>query len=289
MKIQRLKTNEEIRSVEKLTGFFVIVEKKRISEIVKKVTINIPKHLKCVNKHDSDKMKVLVHVVEDNFDRINGPKNISKTIEDVMTDFLEKLGIKTIYSCFVPKHRAVTQKQYQESIGMWPCHYFPIKEHPIENSYVYFFVNKLKCICKSYIGGEFEGFGSDKYNKKDDKNAQNDSNFCSIGCMIVDPKTKKIIYNAADTDNVLGHAILKAVTEVSKMNVSYLCTGLDMFMIKECCSSCAMALIHGRIGRVFFLQKSFNNSESKGSFTDMRLFCKKEFNHKFLVYFCGDE
>lgn len=32
----------------------------------------------------------------------------------------------------------------------------------------------------------------------------------------------------------------------------YLCTNYDIYLSSECCTMCAMALVHSRIGRVFF-------------------------------------
>jgi hypothetical protein len=39
-------------------------------------------------------------------------------------------------------------------------------------------------------------------------------------------------------------------------NVTYLCTGYDVYLSKEPCLMCAMSLIHSRIRRLFYRYKS---------------------------------
>ncbi|KAG0433308.1 putative inactive tRNA-specific adenosine deaminase-like protein 3 [Dictyocoela muelleri] len=399
MRIVRLQTIDESRSVDKLKAFYIIVEKSKISEIVKKVSRKIPGHLKCVNAHDSRFNKILIAILNnESYDSLNNPP--SKTIDVELLSFLFKIEVKNFYTCFVPKYRAITEKQYEESIKLWPCHYFPKKEPVIDQKYVEMFIEKLKIYYlyqnrkvyetnlsnddknivndeknlsnddknivndeknlsnddknivnndkniddddKNFINDEKNIVNDDKNYINDDKNIVNDDknlindfnnleynfpdykdfienyerdhnkvsndckenmnkfinrNKCSLAVMVVNPISKRVIYSAIDTDDILGHAVLKVISEVSKMNITYLCTGLDIFMIRECCISCAMALIHGRIARVFFLKNlnfflyNYNEdrcSDYKRSFSDLKLFCKKDFNHKFLVYICYD-
>ena len=61
----------------------------------------------------------------------------------------------------------------------------------------------------------------------------------------------------------------------------YLCTGYDVYLDREPCVMCAMALLHSRVRRVFY--KEFN--ELLGGLGSVyRLHCEDALNHKFEVF-----
>lgn len=62
---------------------------------------------------------------------------------------------------------------------------------------------------------------------------------------------------------------------------AYLLTGYDVYLTKEPCIMCSMALVHSRVSRVFFLQPS---PQKGGLFSLCRLQNERSLNHTFEVY-----
>lgn len=63
-------------------------------------------------------------------------------------------------------------------------------------------------------------------------------------------------------------------------DVSYLCTGYEIYCLKEPCLMCAMGMIHSRFLRVIF---SASDPEG-GAFTVHALHEKKSLNHHYSVF-----
>ncbi|XP_064541438.1 probable inactive tRNA-specific adenosine deaminase-like protein 3 [Drosophila montana] len=60
----------------------------------------------------------------------------------------------------------------------------------------------------------------------------------------------------------------------------YLCTGYDVYLLREPCLMCAMALVHSRVKRIFFLEQSDNGALA----TSFQLHSVKELNHHYEVF-----
>ncbi|XP_071490606.1 probable inactive tRNA-specific adenosine deaminase-like protein 3 [Diadema antillarum] len=102
------------------------------------------------------------------------------------------------------------------------------------------------------------------------------------GAVIVDPKTDRMLAVTSDCpasrDHPLQHAVMKCIDLVAHgqgggawplttgaalessvtrdqkyEDTPYLCTGYDLYVTQEPCVMCAMALVHSRIRRVFYL------------------------------------
>ncbi|KAJ2416590.1 tRNA-specific adenosine deaminase subunit tad3 [Coemansia sp. RSA 2530] len=63
----------------------------------------------------------------------------------------------------------------------------------------------------------------------------------------------------------------------------YLCEGLDVFASREPCVMCTMALVHSRIGRLFFLSPS----PSSGGISRYSMHSYKSLNHHFSAFQCS--
>lgn len=60
----------------------------------------------------------------------------------------------------------------------------------------------------------------------------------------------------------------------------YICTGYDLFVTREPCLMCAMALVHSRIGRVFYGATSADGALG----TKYKIHTQKDLNHRFEVF-----
>ncbi|KAL7670638.1 hypothetical protein ACOME3_005570 [Neoechinorhynchus agilis] len=105
--------------------------------------------------------------------------------------------------------------------------------------------------------------------------------------VIIDPSSGQVLASANHRPSeLLGHPVLILINEFSKsigygwwgigsirdlingitmanhqinekpISQRYMCTGLDVFLKKEPCPMCAMALVHSRVRRVFFKEKN---------------------------------
>lgn len=68
---------------------------------------------------------------------------------------------------------------------------------------------------------------------------------------------------------------------VSVENSPYLCTGYDIYLVREPCVMCSMGLVHARIKRVFY---TFDNVTLGALRSKTKLHFVKDLNHRFEVY-----
>jgi tRNA-specific adenosine deaminase 3 len=155
----------------------------------------------------------------------------------------------------VPKNQPITDEQYRMSILYWPCN----RAHRVSERISQEYVSSMR----DRIMGENEDAML----------------MCSGVCIISSEDGFVSVYK--DRSDFLGHSILQAIESVSRMEVSYLCTGLDAFIYREPCLSCAAALVHGRIRRVFMVE------EGRGlrPYSQLKLNYNKSLNHRYDVYY----
>ncbi|XP_037946649.1 probable inactive tRNA-specific adenosine deaminase-like protein 3 isoform X1 [Teleopsis dalmanni] len=90
------------------------------------------------------------------------------------------------------------------------------------------------------------------------------------------PRTAKVADCMQEQDNIDN-----AIDNLAKYG-PYLCTGYDVYLTHEPCLMCAMALVHSRAKRIFFIHTSSNGA----LVTRFKLHAVKEINHHYEVFQC---
>ncbi|KAM8855690.1 putative inactive tRNA-specific adenosine deaminase-like protein 3 [Spinachia spinachia] len=134
----------------------------------------------------------------------------------------------------------------------------------------------------------------------------------AVGAVAVDPATERIVAVGHDCrgERPLHHAVMVCIDLVAQSqgggcysfdgypacrftpqtsgilegteatSQPYICTGYDLYVTREPCVMCAMALVHSRIGRVFYGTSSADGAMG----TKYKIHSKKDLNHHFEVY-----
>ncbi|XP_063932441.1 probable inactive tRNA-specific adenosine deaminase-like protein 3 isoform X1 [Zophobas morio] len=112
------------------------------------------------------------------------------------------------------------------------------------------------------------------------------SNHWPTGCVIIDPISNQIVSKGCDSPaHPLKHAVMGALDSLAESHCTnsaeaYIATGLDVYVTREPCVMCAMALLHSRVRRVFFGLRTANGGFS----SRLRLHQQPKLNHRFSVY-----
>ncbi|ORX59956.1 cytidine deaminase-like protein [Piromyces finnis] len=292
---------EFTRPLETIDICIASIEPKKTNDILKILTsklslndMNIG-HLKRIKK--SEKHDKLLDVI------INVSTDTTKTETELKEIFknnnINEDAIKDFRLCKASKHPAYTKSQFSEWKNVWPMifkdhdsqHNLKLSDEDIQN---------IKKWCSVALK---------KAEEDKQKNPDNKYNNCTV---IVNPTSQEAL--AIETDNrikanhPLKHSVMECIKTISdihngkdhinietgdsinkkrKLNEEidssqpYLCSNYDLFTIKEPCIMCCMALVHSRIGRVFYIEK---NDRDGGLESIHQIHIQPELNHHFQVF-----
>lgn len=117
---------------------------------------------------------------------------------------------------------------------------------------------------------------------------------CTARCLIRDPNADFAVVGEAeeslDRNFSQRHAVMAAIDRVAQRHRSdgaegYLCVGMDVFCTTEPCVMCCMALVHSRIGRLFYKKSS---ASTKGAIEVYCLHGRSQLNHTYEVWKFND-
>lgn len=127
-----------------------------------------------------------------------------------------------------------------------------------------------------------------------------------VGAAVVHPATGRVVAVGHDcrADHPLHHAVMVCIDLVARgqgggcycfgrypscrfappeahpAGQPYVCTGHDLYVTREPCVMCAMALVHSRIGRVFYGTASADGALG----SKFKIHSQKDLNHRFEVF-----
>ena len=260
---------DEIEEVEVYVG--VVLNKSYIGNLVQrlKTMLPMPDHLAHLKRVKGD--EIILAAVKD-------------SEKESCIEAVQKLeGLQTaIKVCKVSGKSPKTKEQHRQANQIWPCNFHPSKD--VEKLLTGTFFQPEQ-VARQYEYMELA------LNVAKAKGAL-------VGAVVVNPKSGEVIATAHDERlrNPSNHAVMGVLenvaavqrefrdTEESKnakeKDLPYLCTGYDLYVTREPCIMCAMAMIHSRVRRVFYGYES----EFGALGTKCKIHTINALNHHYLVF-----
>jgi tRNA-specific adenosine deaminase 3 len=193
----------------------------------------------------------------------------------------------------MPARSPLTRRQFEAACDWWPCHFHADK--------------RLEAILNQTLPEIWNDLFYDRHcdNMRDALVMFKSGHTTSAG-IVFNPKTNSKIVSAKETTNShpLRHSAMNLIDGVAHVNgggvwpmcfdestvielgnsnskEAYLLTGCDVYLTHEPCIMCSMALVHSRVGRIFFAEASLQNG---GIASTTRLQSIRDLNHTFEVY-----
>lgn len=301
-------SDEQSQDVELIDAFAApIVNKKETSRLVRELNglypLNGLQHIKrvraCKGKSSSHPLEVLLCLVSE------APHVAEISVESLLpSGEVKHDGLGEPFVVKVPARPPLTRPQFELASKHWPTSFHEDKQVTVALRGD-LFSSSQKEKMQMYMTSALNAAKQSK-----------ELGMEAVGAAVVDPVMEKIVAVGHDCrgDHPLHHAVMVCIDLVARSqgggcykfdkhpacqytptsssctsqktpNVDqsaqpYICTGYDLYVTREPCVMCAMALVHSRIGRVFY-----GSAFTDGALgTKYKIHSQKDLNHRFEVY-----
>ncbi|XP_069554888.1 probable inactive tRNA-specific adenosine deaminase-like protein 3 [Brachyistius frenatus] len=298
-------SDEQSQDVELVEAFAApIVDKKETSRLVRELNGLFPlsglPHIKrvraCKAKGSPHPLEVLLCLVHDAPD-----VKVVSADSLLPSDRVKPDGLGEPFVVKVPARPPLTRPQFELASQHWPTSFHEDKRVTVALRGELFGPHQ-KAAMHTYM---MSALAAAKAGKELGMEA--------VGAVAVDPVTDRVVAVGHDCrgDHPLHHAVMVCIDLVAQSqgggcyrfdgypacrftstnkkdslqdtragSQPYICTGYDLYVTREPCVMCAMALVHSRIGRVFY-----GTASADGAFgTKFKIHSQKDLNHRFEVY-----
>ncbi|XP_067459080.1 probable inactive tRNA-specific adenosine deaminase-like protein 3 [Thunnus thynnus] len=300
-------SDEQSQDVELIEAFAApIVNKKETSRLVRELNSLYPlnglQHVKrvraCKEKGGPHPLEVLLCLVSE------APRVKEVSVESLLpSGEVRHDGLGEPFVVKVPARPPLTRPQFELASKHWPTSFHEDKQVTVALRGE-LFSSPQKARMHMYMTSALTAAKQGK-----------ELGMEAVGATVVDPATERIVAVGHDcrVDHPLHHAVMVCIDLVARSqggggycfdrypachyssprSIStsdtsqntpdaqpYICTGYDLYVTREPCVMCAMALVHSRIGRVFY-----GSAFADGALgTKYKIHSQKDLNHRFEVY-----
>ncbi|XP_059355411.1 probable inactive tRNA-specific adenosine deaminase-like protein 3 [Carassius carassius] len=301
-------SDRQSRDTELLLAYAApIIEKRQTSRLVKELSLIYPlpglQHIKrvraCKDKSTSHPLEVIVCLASDV--QVIDCKRVM--LADLLhSQSLDSSGLGEPFLVEIPANPPLTRPQFEKANKHWPTSFHEDKQVTSALRGQLFTADQ-KAKMQKYMTAAVEAA---KISRKLGMDA--------VGAVIVDPESEQIVavgHDCKHGSHPLHHAVMVCIDLVAcgqgggaysyekypacqfsssesfrnacnakETGLPYICTGYDLYVTREPCVMCAMALVHSRINRVFYGAHSPDGALG----TKYKIHCQKDLNHHFEVF-----
>lgn len=172
---------------------------------------------------------------------------------------------ESITEATAPISTPQTREQYMAFSAVWPCTFKPLPPPEEVEEAALRRISEILC-------GVFRESGPEPPSSANPHE-------CAEIAVVMDGEQFSV-HRSGDRDVLSRHPALEAIRIQSRDTAGYLCTGKDILLDAEPCLMCAMALVHGRTRRLFFLPSRSKDAPITSHHINQLL----SLNHRFECY-----